>query len=260
MNTLRNLLDSADSKQVGVASERFHSGVAFKAIRRSLALAENAMCFDFGDMTSNHGSKVFWDSLRLPFPTIWCEFSQGQELQTLGVLIHEEEPGKWWLVTAFFRMAGQWVIWNSGVAVLSGDRQSGLYWHSHDDKTDEQATNAFAAAAWGISAVNCTNVTRREIAPEPKLQRARLKRGKKPLFSYWVLELAQTERSESSGNGSHASPRLHLRRGHPRQYAPGKWTWVQPCAVGNKALGIVHKDYRLAGLPHNGEGVRPERR
>ncbi len=45
--------------------------------------------------------------------------------------------------------------------------------------------------------------------------------------------------------GTHASPRLHLRRGHPRQYAPGKYCWVQPCVVGNKAAGMVHKDYAI---------------
>lgn len=56
------------------------------------------------------------------------------------------------------------------------------------------------------------------------------------------LDHAQTDR-ESMG-GTHASPRLHLRRGHARQYAEGKYCWVQPHVVGNKKLGMVHKDYR----------------
>jgi hypothetical protein len=34
-----------------------------------------------------------------------------------------------------------------------------------------------------------------------------------------------------------------LPRGHPRQYEPGKWTWVQPHARGNRAHGVVQKDY-----------------
>jgi hypothetical protein len=45
--------------------------------------------------------------------------------------------------------------------------------------------------------------------------------------------------------GAHASPRLHLRRGHARQFAPGKWTWVRDCAVGNKVAGVISKDYAL---------------
>jgi hypothetical protein len=97
-----------------------------------------------------------------------------------------------------------------------------------------------------LSALNCTNIKRVEHRPDAKLQKARAKRGKQPLFSYWTLELdlSRAESSESLG-GTHASPRLHLRRGHPRQYAPGKFTWVQPCAVGNKKAGMVHKDYAV---------------
>lgn len=254
MNSLRNLLDCVEKKQVGVSTEAFHNGAAFSAIRRSFELAENAMCFDFGDMTGNHGAKVFLELFKLPFPTVWCEFTQEEpEGVRIGFLIHEEHPREWWLVSAFFRLNGNWVIWNNGVAVLDEkQRPATLYWKSPDAKTNEQTTFAFDAAAWGFCAVNCANVIRRKVDAGAKLQKARAKRGKKPLFSYWVLELSGAESGGHRGGGTHASPRLHLRRGHPRQYAPNKWTWVQPCAVGNKALGMVHKDYRLDGLPHNG--------
>lgn len=97
-----------------------------------------------------------------------------------------------------------------------------------------------------LTALNCCNVRRTEHKPDTALQKARAKRGKQPLFSYWTLDIdldhAQTDR-ESMG-GTHASPRLHLRRGHARQYAEGKYCWVQPHVVGNKKLGMVHKDYR----------------
>jgi hypothetical protein len=98
-----------------------------------------------------------------------------------------------------------------------------------------------------LSALNCTNINRIEHNPSDKLQKARAKRGKQPLFSYWTLEI-DLPKSRAAGEdygGTHASPRLHLRRGHPRQYAPGKYCWVQPCVVGNKAAGIVHKDYSV---------------
>lgn len=92
--------------------------------------------------------------------------------------------------------------------------------------------------------MNCTNVGRQEHKPDAALQKARAKRGKQPLFSYWTLELnGRDGGAAQSFGGTHASPRVHLRRGHPRQYAPGKWTWVQPHAVGNRELGMVHKDY-----------------
>lgn len=96
-----------------------------------------------------------------------------------------------------------------------------------------------------FSALNCSNINSVEHSPSEKLQKARAKRGKQPLFSYWTLEI-DLPKSRAVGEdygGTHASPRLHLRRGHPRQYAPGKYCWVQPCVVGNKAAGMVHKDY-----------------
>lgn len=98
-----------------------------------------------------------------------------------------------------------------------------------------------------LTLLNCSNIRRIEHSPSEALQKARTRRGKLPLFSYWTLEI-NTFRSPPAENkgGSHASPRLHLRRGHPRQYALEKWCWVNPHAVGNKKLGIVHKDYSIA--------------
>ena len=100
--------------------------------------------------------------------------------------------------------------------------------------------------------MNCSNIIKVEHNPDEKLQKARIKRGKKPLFSYWTLQLSiPNEREEGASlGGTHASPRVHLRRGHARQYAPGKYTWVQPCAVGNKSLGVIHKDYAVKQGPH----------
>jgi hypothetical protein len=105
-----------------------------------------------------------------------------------------------------------------------------------------------------LSALHCNNVKRVLRTPPEKLQRARKKRGKPPLFSYWVLVLSTPSAESSEGvGGIHSSPRLHLRRGHPRQYSPGKFTWVQPHVVGNKSLGMVHKDYAAS----EGFGAHP---
>jgi hypothetical protein len=103
------------------------------------------------------------------------------------------------------------------------------------------------AALKFVAAMHCGNVTQKQTRPADRLNRARVKRGKKPLFSYWTLHLSRSEAGEALG-GTHDSPRVHLRRGHPRQYAPGKYTWVQPHVVGNKTLGMVHKDYEGSRL------------
>lgn len=99
-----------------------------------------------------------------------------------------------------------------------------------------------------LSAINCVNITSSEHIPPDKLQKARKKRGKLPLFSYRTLHIdldRNASKSAGTGSGSHASPRLHLRRGHARQLSPGKYCWVRACVVGNKDAGIVHKEYKV---------------
>jgi hypothetical protein len=99
-----------------------------------------------------------------------------------------------------------------------------------------------------LSALHCVNVTRQEHKPDAALQKARQKHGKQPLFSYWTLNV-DLERGPSSSEqrgGTHASPRVHLRRGHARLLSVGRYVWVQPCVVGSKAAGVVHKEYASA--------------
>ena len=53
------------------------------------------------------------------------------------------------------------------------------------------------------------------------------------------------ERSEHKG-GTHASPRLHDRRGHLRRLRNGKNVWVKPHKVGRAELGSVFHDYQIS--------------
>jgi len=97
-----------------------------------------------------------------------------------------------------------------------------------------------------LSLLNCKNIGRVETKPSDDHQRRRRKQGRVPLFSYWTLVLKPTAPAKSKGQGdSHASPRLHLRRGHIRRLSEDRHVWVQACVVGNKERGIVHKDYAM---------------
>jgi hypothetical protein len=140
-----------------------------------------------------------------------------------------------------------WFEWNhapEGSTVLGADKfdESRLFFYGR-----ESLLIAVVSVTRFLSALNCININRIEHKPSEKLQKARAKRGKQPLFSYWTLEI-DLPKSRAAGEdygGTHASPRVHLRRGHPRKYAPGKYCWVQPHVVGNKAAGMVHKDYSV---------------
>lgn len=64
-----------------------------------------------------------------------------------------------------------------------------------------------------------------------------------PIYSHKTLVIAPkvTPSGERKG-GTHASPRVHLRRGHYRRRG-GKTIWVKPTTVGDKSRGMVTKDY-----------------
>lgn len=53
----------------------------------------------------------------------------------------------------------------------------------------------------------------------------------------------KTTRHDAPLTGTHASPRLHWRRGHIRRLAPERTTWVRPTLVGYEDRGTIIHDY-----------------
>lgn len=244
MNHLRELLEALPYK-VGV-DDCWASPQELKAaVDDAKRLGEQAVCFAIGDIDQAVALGVIPELCKLPYQTCWFEavFDADDDSRRLlvGMLCSEEGGG--FNAAVFMRepVSG----WSLQGAVSAEDFQTNLM---------EMRCNAFEETRRGIytmtygvkafiSALHCSNVRQQEHAPSAKLQKARAKRGKAPLFSYWTLQLeGRSERGQDHG-GTHASPRVHLRRGHPRQYQPGKWTWVQAHAVGNRSAGMVHKDY-----------------
>lgn len=74
----------------------------------------------------------------------------------------------------------------------------------------------------------------------------RAAKGKAPLVYSWhtVTIEAPAAKAEHQG-GTHATPRLHQRRGHWRMLASGRQVWVRDCMVGDVSRGTVWKDYRV---------------
>ena len=119
-----------------------------------------------------------------------------------------------------------------------------LLGHAHPRMNLLALENRCICVCLFLSALNCTNVSRTQHSPSERLQKARARRGKKPLFSFWTLEVAipRDTTDEGDGSGTHSSPRVHLRRGHIKHRKTG-YFWWQPHAVGNKKHGMVMKDY-----------------
>lgn len=127
-------------------------------------------------------------------------------------------------------------------------KTGGIQWRDGDGVPEGKASllQGGAILLAFLSAVNCTNVVRAQHAAPDKLNSKRAKAGRPPICSFWTLHIKdQANLAIGFKRGSHDSPRLHLRRGHPRQYAPGKYCWVQPHIVGSKENGVVRKDYAI---------------
>jgi len=104
--------------------------------------------------------------------------------------------------------------------------------------------------------LTCSNIVTKSIYPDEKLQKARRKRGKLPLFSYHTLVIMPTGKRQESIPKHLLENRIHLARGHFKTYNEdnplfGKLTgryWWQPHVRGRNKNGIVMKDYDASKL------------
>lgn len=140
-------------------------------------------------------------------------------------------------------------IGNSGVITVDSTNGRAIYdneplWA----ETHEEHSCLLWAVAGLITALACSNSAEPEDVPPPKyINDKRIKKGKTPFYSYKILTLSSSSDPESRHlGGTHASPRVHLRRGHVRRLAE-KTVWVNACVVGDKSKGVVEKDYAVSG-------------
>ena len=69
--------------------------------------------------------------------------------------------------------------------------------------------------------------------------------GKQPSYDWRTVVIdGKVIKCEHKG-GTHASPRLHDRRGHSRRLPDGRIVWVRPCKVGDASRGTVFHDYQV---------------
>lgn len=87
----------------------------------------------------------------------------------------------------------------------------------------------------------------RKIEAPIALNKKRARKGKAPLRDYHVLRLsAATEKESRELGGTHASPRIHFRRGHIRTLADGRELWIKSTIVGLKTGDDwVRKEYKV---------------
>ena len=212
----------------------------------------NAMCFHMGHQADWRGMKCLPELVKLPYEVCWfeceIEWSDGGAGR-IGYLCNFEDEE---LIVQLFewdKLIGVWGMVAVQIAEIDTQRNA-ISMTQIVDQADERTETSRGLCALlfkYLNYVNCCNVKRIKVEPDVALQKARAKRGKKPLFSFWTLDI-DPQRSQIEGTGwtgEHASYRSHLRRGHARKLPSGHWCWVRACFVQGQTPGFVHKDYAV---------------
>lgn len=115
------------------------------------------------------------------------------------------------------------------------------------DSTDE------LGATWDLlAALNCKNVGVTRLEAPAALNKKRLKAGKLPFRDTMFLDImldSPARQATRGSQGSHASPRAHLRRGHIRNLPPteqreARALWINATHVGG--VPTQQKPYRVS--------------
>lgn len=238
--------------------EHWNEHHARQTHRNFCDVAKHAVCFDVGEVENFKDTRIMKDVVVLPYKRCWFEFNLnwGTVHALDAALAYQGEDRTfvfWYRRESGHRgelchLNGKWRM--SGFMGLDHIRENHIILSLGEIQTAKYIHNVLRSF---LTAMNCANVSSEEHHPPKKLQTARKRRGKQPLFSYWTLHLnGRRERGEDCG-GTHASPRVHLRRAHYR-WVRGERYLVQEHLVGNKKLGMVHKDYKAG--PNLGASLR----
>ncbi len=108
----------------------------------------------------------------------------------------------------------------------------------------EEYTRVCVDAVLGMTTMLMSkSIEKEEIAAPGKLNKKRISLGKFPISAKTIIRIADKYKSGKSGGGSHASPIMHWRRGHFREYKSGLIVPVAPTLVNatDDALPAVKK-------------------
>lgn len=75
--------------------------------------------------------------------------------------------------------------------------------------------------------------------------RRKIAEGKLPTYDWHTVIIQPAKQRSEIQGGTHASPRMHDRRGHIRRLKSGKNVWVKAHKVGDASKGYVFHDYKI---------------
>ena len=228
-------------------------------------------CFDFGDVRkfsdalmqnlTFYSDELFQnDMFVLPYNPVYYSWSRDHEKYGVFVIQDENHPDQLQILYIFaeknpFFIAGIGTVEyvyerrtdnlknRTGYANIEG---SMAYISPNIRFTDDASSELLYqfVAIWPIiftALMQSTHTKTRKVEFSDRLNKKRGKRGLPPIMPYHTVYFEVGGKNYNTdgtevGGGSHASPRMHWRRGHVRKLESGKLTHVRPCLV--NAMGL----------------------
>lgn len=210
-----------------------------KRIERGIERAVKFDLGDPGDVPLKENQVIA--APRFPFDNIYCELHDRGINVTIGFWCHKDPDGCTY-VECFPRSTfnRNWIVHQGLKLKIDPGGLISIGAVEMKEVFRESCAILFQA----IHIMNCSNV---ELVDNMPLRVPKATKGPRRKFYIYKTLHIKTNRvvNMQKGGGSHASPRVHLRRGHIRRLDENRTTWVQACVVGNRKKGIVEKDYVL---------------
>lgn len=211
----------------------------------------------FCDALVKTASEAFHeDMLPLPFDVVLYNFGSSGSQHGVIVCDFVVKSVDGFTVNEIVRIGNNWLVmpWVSNIYFGKNLNNGGVEIFPFEFASDHKIVDANLAQASNstqrvLQALVCMETKHvrivDEAAPE-KLNKSREKRGSCPIAGHRIVTIDTSSAvSEFSGHGiTHASPRLHWRRGHIRHLPGGNKTKVKPCLVGDPSAARVSQEWR----------------
>ena len=128
---------------------------------------------------------------------------------------------------------------------IEGDRIMYGPTEENDPVPEEEARFVLAVLIKWYHSMMATKTAYQPFVRPTFTNQRKIAAGKQPSYDWRTVVIdGNVIKCEHKG-GTHASPRLHDRRGHSRRLPDGRIVWVRPCKVGDASRGTVFHDYQV---------------
>lgn len=174
-----------------------------------------------------------------------CIFVSEARQHTLMVVVVGDDPTHGIVIDAWLGKDGNrpGKLPTLTYAVKDGDVHAGNLDGEVISETDKQMILRLVALWYGSLALGGNGY--KPVVKQSFTNQRKIREGKPPIFDWVTVQIEPKQPKAQHQGGTHASPRLHDRRGHMRRLPSGKMVWVKACKVGDATRGIVFHDYEV---------------